>query len=160
MIVVSDTSPLHYLVLIGADDLLPQLFGRVIAPSAVIHELSHPHAPQKVRDWASGPPDWLEIRDPATPLEKVRLGLGESAAIAIATELAADTVLIDERDGVKYARNHGLFVTGLLGVLQAGATRKLISLDAAIQCLSKTSFRRKPGQLEQLLEEFNESADR
>ncbi len=42
MIVVSDTSPLNYLVLIGAIDVLPKLFGEVYAPPAVIQEFQHP----------------------------------------------------------------------------------------------------------------------
>jgi predicted nucleic acid-binding protein len=93
MIVVSDTSPLHYLILIGAEGVLPELFGRVIAPTAVIDEMVHPHAPQTVRDWASDTPEWLEILDPESSVTSVRLGPGESAAIAIATELQADAVL-------------------------------------------------------------------
>jgi len=32
MTVVADTSPLNYLVLIDAIDVLPQLFGRVLTP--------------------------------------------------------------------------------------------------------------------------------
>jgi len=39
MIVVSDTSPLHYLVLIRCEHVLPRLFGRVLAPPGVITEL-------------------------------------------------------------------------------------------------------------------------
>jgi predicted nucleic acid-binding protein len=72
-------------------------------------------------------------------------------------ELQADAVLIDERDGTKYALERGLFVTGTLGVLQIAARRGLITLDSALQSLSTTTFRRKPGQFEQLLNEFNES---
>ena len=51
MIVVSDTSPLNYLVLIEHSRVLPLLFGRVIAPPAVIAELQHPGAPAVVRAW-------------------------------------------------------------------------------------------------------------
>jgi hypothetical protein len=39
MIVVSDTSPLNYLVLIEAERFLPDLFGRVVIPPAVLAEL-------------------------------------------------------------------------------------------------------------------------
>jgi len=42
MIVVSDTSPLNYLILVGCIDVLPQLFGQVYAPSSVVIELGHP----------------------------------------------------------------------------------------------------------------------
>jgi len=39
MIVVSDTSPLIYLNLVGAIDVLPQIFGRVYVPGAVLQEI-------------------------------------------------------------------------------------------------------------------------
>ena len=49
MIVVSDTSPLCYLLLIDLIEVLPQLFGRVIIPQTVRDELLAPAAPQVVR---------------------------------------------------------------------------------------------------------------
>jgi predicted nucleic acid-binding protein len=48
MIVVSDTSPLNYLILIDAVDLLPQIFGQVYAPSEVVEELKHVGSPEAV----------------------------------------------------------------------------------------------------------------
>lgn len=39
MIIVSDTSPLNYLVLIGEIAILQKLAGQVIIPQAVYHEL-------------------------------------------------------------------------------------------------------------------------
>jgi predicted nucleic acid-binding protein len=51
MIVVSDTTPLNYLVLIDSAHVLPALFGRVYAPSAVIRELAHSRSPELVRRW-------------------------------------------------------------------------------------------------------------
>jgi len=56
MIVVSDTTPLNYLILIEAIDLLPALFDIVYAPPAVIRELSHPRSSEAVRLWANLPP--------------------------------------------------------------------------------------------------------
>jgi len=52
-------------VLIGAEDVLPQLFTRVLTPVAVIAEMSHPDTPEPVRRWASSPPEWLEIKHPS-----------------------------------------------------------------------------------------------
>lgn len=51
MIVVADTSPLNYLVLIDEIDLLPALFGRVLLPQAAFHELQHAKTPPKVQQW-------------------------------------------------------------------------------------------------------------
>ncbi len=44
-IVVSNTSPLRYLIQIGESDVLPQWFGKLFIPQAVFEELTHPHAP-------------------------------------------------------------------------------------------------------------------
>ena len=38
MIVISDTSPLNYLILIECIDVLPQLYGRVVIPEGVLAE--------------------------------------------------------------------------------------------------------------------------
>jgi len=64
MIVVCDTSPLNYLILVGAEGVLPVLFETVIAPPAVIREMRHAKAPEQVRRWAAAPPAWLEVRAP------------------------------------------------------------------------------------------------
>ena len=55
MIVVADTSPLRYLVVIEHDFLLPKLFGRVLIPPAVADELNHESTPKVVRAWLWGP---------------------------------------------------------------------------------------------------------
>ena len=49
MIVVSDISPLNYLIVIDAIDLLPQLFADIHAPTRVIQELQRSRAPLSVR---------------------------------------------------------------------------------------------------------------
>jgi len=97
MIVVSDTSPLNYLVLIDAIDVLPQLFGEVHVPPTVMQELQHPRTPEPVKRWAQSPPDWLLIQSPSadTPLDP-RLDPGEAEAIALALELHATAILVDE----------------------------------------------------------------
>ena len=64
MIVVSDTTPLNYLILIEEAQVLPALFGRVYASTAVLQELSDPRSPQPVRAWASSPPEWLTVQEP------------------------------------------------------------------------------------------------
>ena len=67
MIVVSDTTPLNYLVLVSKQDILPLLFGRVIVPEAVMRELQAATAPPEVRQWLSSRPAWLETKQAATP---------------------------------------------------------------------------------------------
>ena len=52
-IVVADSSPLNYLVLIESIDVLPRLYSGVLVPRQVVSELTDPAAPPQVRHWAS-----------------------------------------------------------------------------------------------------------
>ena len=61
MIVVSDTSPLCYLVLIGCPDVLQKLYSEVWTTETVMTELCHSEAPELVRVWAIDPPQWLKV---------------------------------------------------------------------------------------------------
>jgi predicted nucleic acid-binding protein len=68
MIVVSDTTPLHYLVLIDQVHLLPALFGQVVTTPEVVDEMDQLETPEKVRQWVSKLPEWLEIKEPTNRL--------------------------------------------------------------------------------------------
>lgn len=129
-VVVADTGPLHYLVLVGQIDLMPGLFGGLVVPTMVHAELLHTAAPDAVRHWAAEPPSWLTI-SPAPPHVDPtlhRLDRGERAAIGLALSLRADLVLMDDRTGVAVARDKGLTVTGTLGILDLAASRGLIDI--------------------------------
>lgn len=151
MLVVSDTSPLNYLVLIGHAGVLPLIFSRVLTVPAVIAELSHRGSPEGVRAWAATPPPWLTVRSPASVNPSLNLGRGEAEAISLASEMRADAVLIDERKGAQAAANLGLFVTGTLGVLQLADERGLLKLADAIAALRSTTFRASDELLDELL---------
>jgi predicted nucleic acid-binding protein len=140
MIVVSDTSPLNYLVLIEAVEVLPAIFGRVVVPPAVIEELQAPGAPDAVNAWISAPPSWLEVRSPESIGTSLALGRGERAAICLASELSA-LCLIDDRKARREAERMGVKVTGLLGILAEAGDRGLIDVGVVVERLTKTSFR-------------------
>ena len=112
MLVVSDTSPFSALLTIGQIDWLPELFEAVVIPEVVRDELSLAHADL---------PNWLQVdlRTCSIPPEVAAANLdpGEAAAIALALDIRADGVLIDERKGRQVAQSLGLRVTGLLGIL-------------------------------------------
>jgi predicted nucleic acid-binding protein len=133
-LVVADTAPLNYLVLIGQVDLLLALFERVFVPEAVRDELQHVETPEPVRRWMAQPPVWIEIvasaQETGDP-ELDRLDPGERAAIELAVRIGAELILMDDRDGVTAARSKGFAVTGTLGVLDLAARRDLIALDEA-----------------------------
>lgn len=153
MIVVADTSPVRYLVLIQHVDVLPRLYGRVIVPSAVVAELTHERTPALVRTWIASKPIWLDVQAPkaAATANDISLGAGELAAIELAEELSADALLIDDRDGRREAERRGLPVLGTLRVLADAAAQELIDLEPAFERLAQTNFRTDPGLLQQLL---------
>ena len=68
MIVVSDTSPINYLTLIGHEALLQSLFGEIIITASVFDELSHPGAPVQIQHLLSARPAWLRIVEPTPDL--------------------------------------------------------------------------------------------
>jgi predicted nucleic acid-binding protein len=154
-LIVADTGPINYLVLIGHIDLLPILFEQVILPSAVQAELADPDAPLSVRNWIANPPAWLEIHETPGPQFEhgsvQGLDEGETAAIALAISLGADLLLMDERKGVSVARGKGLRVTGTLGVLDIAAERGLVNFTQAVSRLRQTTFRIPEALLDSLM---------
>ncbi len=143
MIIVSDTTPIHYLILIEEIDILKTLFGRVIVPQAVFDEMRREKTPPEVRDWIAAAPSWLEVKqaDPAFFHPQKKIGDGEREAIALAIELGAEALLIDDRDGVKEATRNNVFTIGTLAVLKMATEQNLLDLSAAIALLSNTNFR-------------------
>jgi predicted nucleic acid-binding protein len=153
-LVVADTGPLNYLVLIEQVELLPALFEKVFVPQIVVDELRHNAAPEAVRLWIAGPPAWIEIvaageshDDPTLR----QLDDGERAAIQLAQKIGAKLLLIDERDGAAAARRLGFAVTGTLGILDLAADRGLIRMNEVLKRLKGTSFRCRPEVMEALL---------
>jgi predicted nucleic acid-binding protein len=141
--IVADTSPLNYLVLIQAADILPSLYRRVLIPPAVSAELAHANTPTAVRAWISQPPQWLEVVGLKQPVDPAlaHLDAGEREAISLASELQAILLLMDERDGVIIARHRGLKVVGTLAVLDLAAGHGLIDLQIMFDRLRATTFR-------------------
>ena len=121
-----------------------------------MNELSDPRSPEAVRTWASRPPEWLTVQDP-THIIPSKLGAGETAAIALALELEADRVLIDERDGSREAGRSGLNVVGTLGILEEAARRGLIDVEQKITDLKKTNFRASETLYQSVLDRVRES---
>lgn len=143
MIVVADTGPLHYLILLEHAELLHRFYGEVVVPDAVVTELASPSAPNVVRDWLSRAPAWFSV----VPVEADRvqevtdeLDLGERAAIALAGTIHADLLLIDDAAERAEAKRRNLRVTGTLGVLRAAAERGLVNVPELVARLKATTF--------------------
>jgi predicted nucleic acid-binding protein len=153
MIVVADTSPIHYLLLIDQIDLLPRLFQQVIIPDVVRDEMLHSSAPFILQQWMSNPPLWLIVQSVVVMDATLNaLDPGEQAAITLAQMLPADLVIIDERLGRRMCSDRGIPIIGTLGILDDAARQGLVDLADAIARLQQTNFRISRRIIEALLE--------
>lgn len=132
MIVVSDTSPLSGLAIAGYLSLLQQLYRQVVIPAAVAEELKR-GGQEDARISQTLSLEWIEIQQASdralveTLQTDHNLDRGEAEAIALALELSADELLIDERLGRREAIRLGLSITGLLGVLLVAKRQGLLA---------------------------------
>lgn len=150
MIVVSNTTPIHYLILIEQIHLLHELYDRVVVPQAVFDEMQRAETPAEVRAFVANRPAWLEVQAVGAPDVTLNLGAGEREAITLALDLGAELILLDDGKARRAALARGLTVTGTLAVLAAAAARELVDLPTALTRLEQTNFRI-PASLVQLL---------
>lgn len=140
---ICNTSPLLYLHRAGALDWLPDLFGQVWLPGAVVDEL------RKGRQRGYNVPDpeeyaWLVVVEPrAVPSEwlALDLGPGELAAMALALENPDRVVLLDDALARRVAQAAGLEVWGTLRVLlEAKASGLVPSLSPVLDRLEEAGM--------------------
>jgi len=157
MIVVADTFPINYLILIQEIAVLPKIYGRVVVPQTVREELGRVSAPKLVRSWMDHLPVWLEVRSPSIAPDSslAKLDAGEHDAIVLAAELHADQLIVDEREGRREAERRGIPVIGTLGGLREAAILKLLDIRVAVERLQATSFFVAPEVLTSLLKDFS-----
>jgi uncharacterized protein len=141
MVAVSDTSPISNLSIIGRLDLLRSQFSQVLIPEAVRTELERMPNPEAKALIENALQDgWLSCRAVGNRQLAAALGndldRGEAEAIALAAEIQAGILLIDEKEGRGFARQAGLVVRGVLGVLiRAKAMGEIASVKAEIDSL-------------------------
>jgi len=118
-IVVVNTTPLIALAEIRQFDLLRQLYGEILVPSAVRTEmLTGGSAGIGVEEFARA--EFIRVCELESPRRCEYwpdLDRGEAEVIALAEERQADLVIIDETLGRKHAQRLGLTVTGSMGIL-------------------------------------------
>ncbi len=137
-VVVSDTSPIRALDHLGLLDILPELFGRVLVPHAVVAELQR--GGRRFRSVNVSDFPFFEVL-PASDVDRVNellksLQRGEAEAIVLAGETHADELLIDENDGRMAAKQLGLAVVGTIGVLlRAKAIGKIVEIRPLLDSL-------------------------
>lgn len=154
-VIVADTAPLNYLVVIEAIGIVPRLFASVLIPLAVKKELSHGHAPVAVSTWIASPPAWLKVVNLKTSVAPALsyLDVGEAEAITLALEQPEALLLMDDQHGVLEARKRGLEVVGTLAVLDRAAACGWIDLQEMFRRLRASTFRSPLRLMARMLEE-------
>lgn len=158
MILVLDTSPICFLVLISEIGILHHLYPRIFVPPEVLRELRHPKTPETVRAWAKKPPNWLSVREPDPDLVASLhfLDSGEREAIALAMALQPSVIALDDRLAREEALKRGLQITGLLGLLGRAGSLGLTDFRSALERLQKTHFHASPALIRSLLQRYEE----
>lgn len=159
MLVVSNTSPILNLAIIGHLNLIKDQFVQVIVPPGVLAELKiNEDRPGSLAMQAAIAEGWIQVQ-PLTQSQTIvqllrqTLDHGESEAIALALEKQADWILLDERDGRKMAKSLGLKITGILGILlKAKQSGSVSLLKPALDDLTQIAgFRIAPTLMAQIL---------
>jgi predicted nucleic acid-binding protein len=157
-VVISDTTPLHYLILIGQDGILGKLYGEIIVPPAVLQELDHASAPDEVSAWMKSPPSWLIVRAPQTiPQDFDNLDFGERQALALAKEVRADLILLDDKIARRSAELASLKVKGTLGVIADAAKVGLVDFRVTVEQLQRTSMHLDTKLVQRIIAEYEKS---
>jgi len=158
MPVVSDTSPILNLAIIGRLSLQNDQFGKIWVPNAVLDELrSQEDLPGSPEIRVALQEGWLGVKkvqnyDQVKVLTR-ELDRGEAEAIVLALEMKAEWVLADEKEARKVCKTFGLQVTGVLGILlKAKSLGKIESLAEVIEELvEEAGFRISKDILNELL---------
>ncbi|MDR1256870.1 MAG: DUF3368 domain-containing protein [Spirochaetaceae bacterium] len=160
MIIVSDASPVIALAVCDKLDLLDKLFDKVCIPQAVFNELIVPNKPnvELITEWAK---DRIVLVKAAVMVAAFSLNLdpGESEALSLYWEIAADNLLIDEKKGRIIAARNGVRTVGTIGVLLLAKQKGFITeVKPSLDILMKTGFRMSDILYRQILERAGEQA--
>ena len=151
--VILNNTPLVALWTLQHWDLLKNLFGYVLIPTAVKVEFLATHTNRRQQDFADSP--WIQtavLDNPRHALSYIGLDIGEAEVLALAVERSARLVIIDERKGRQYAKRLGLPMTATLGVLLLAKQQGLIpSVTGLIYQLQKAGLYFSPQWIERFL---------
>lgn len=152
--VVSNTSPLIALDQIGHLQLLKQLFSQLLIPPAVRREIQ---PKPNLEDWIIE----RSLQQPIGPqILGASLGNGESEAVALALEVSADLLIIDERPGRRLAEMLGVPVIGTLGILLASKRRGYLPLvKPSVDALIALGFRVAASLYDDVIRDAGESVE-
>ncbi len=126
--VIANNTPIAALWSVSCLKLLEKLYGEVLIPETVCREFLATE--YEIRQKALTNAPWIKptrLKNPQQVLLYTSLDRGEAEVLALANELAARLVIIDERKARSYAKRLGLPLTGTLGVVLTAKEKGLIS---------------------------------
>lgn len=157
--VVSNTTPLQYLHQAGVLAVLPQIYGRIVVPTAVADELRvGREAGVDVPDPASL--DWIEIRlvEPSPWPVARDIHRGEAEVLALTGASPGILMILDDLAARPHAKLLGLKFTGTLGVLLRAKRQVLIPMVAPVlDKMEECGFRLAPNTRREVLELADEA---
>ncbi len=155
-IVVSNTSPIRYLVMIREHRLLPQIFTKIHIPQSVFQELTHLNTPNLVQDFMRSAPNWIEIHQVSIVDSTLHhLDIGEQEAIVLAESIHADLLIIDDKAGRLTAKERSLNITGTLGLLLLASKQQQIKLPQVLKKLLQTNIHVSPSLIDSILKKYH-----
>ncbi len=126
--VIVNSTPLIVLCGIGRLNILKEMYGEIIIPSAVFKEVVVKTDSACAQIKTAG--EWIhveQIRDHSEKkMYKAKLHDGEVEVMILAQEQKADLVILDDNAAKKTAKYLGLSVTGTLGVLVKAKRKGII----------------------------------
>jgi predicted nucleic acid-binding protein len=144
-VIITDTNCFSLLYKLNALELLQQLFSEIIATP----EFDQPM------------PNWVIIKTVKnTSLQeefKRHVDLGEASAIALASEIKYDFIILDDAEARRFAENLGMPVKGTIGLLVIAKNRGIIpALKPYFDIIQQTNFRISKAVLERVLKDAGE----
>jgi hypothetical protein len=127
--VVSNSGPLVALSLIRSLDLLRQLYGSILIPSAVHEEVvvSGAGRPGSAEVATAAWIRTVRVEPAPDPMLSEELGPGEAEAIALSIQVGARLLLMDDRRARRVAElAYGLLVHGAAGILVRARRKNLV----------------------------------
>lgn len=158
-LVVSNTTPIITLALVGQLTLLQQLYGTVLIPAAVESEILAGGSRYGALELSQASYiRTVPLKDPARAALLNDLDPGEAEAIALALEQNADLLIMDERLGRRHAARLGLTLTGSIGILlMAKQTGQIKAIKPLLTQLDQGGIHLSPALIAQALQEAGET---
>jgi len=141
MIVVADTSPINYLILIQEVDVLPKNVRSCCNSSSCARGTCADFGARIGSVLDAGCAHLARSSESVHLVGPLlaKLDIGERDAIMLAKEPSAGQLIIDEREGRREAERRGISVIGTLGVVREAATLQLLGIRVAIERLRTTA---------------------